>query len=137
MKIFDDRRNLATSLCLVAAFCALSATLFVDPPANNDLGTAAMMLAFVASGVLVIFPDVWRLTTRTLPSGKGDIFDPKPQDFSHPRPWKWLMWTGMMLGFLGKFLHLPSGTVYVGFCLFLAGGNQLRRKILEVDTIKP
>ena len=96
-----------------------------------------MMLAFVASGVLVIFPDVWRLTTRTLPSGKGDIFDPKPQDFSHPRPWKWLMWTGMMLGFLGKFLHLPSGTVYVGFCLFLAGGNQLRRKILEVDTIKP
>ena len=47
------------------------------------------------------------------------------------------MWTGMMLGFLGKFLHLPSGTVYVGFCLFLAGGNQLRRKILEVDTIKP
>jgi hypothetical protein len=80
-------------------------------------------------GCVVIWIRLWRLTTRTLPPGGPDLFQPRHSDQRFPGAWEAVLILGLML-FLAGWVAGRAVTV-AGWCLLFAAGAQARLRVYE------
>lgn len=77
----------------------------------------------------------WRLMSRTLPSGGGDLFSPKWSDFRYNGDWDLAAFGGCALAMVGALSHRMFGTsefvIFAGFSLTMAGSSQRFWRVYE------